>query len=64
MKIAEVMSQRSDVLSGIPQGSILGPIFFIINDLIELCGDDVKAYLLQMIWRGYTTTILRVEMMQ
>ena len=49
------MSDWVKVLSGIPQGSILGPLLFIIfiNDLVEFCGpyaniflfaDDAKLY--------------------
>jgi len=47
VKIDEVTSKWSDVLSGISQGSILGPVLFIIytNDLIKSCREDAKIYL-------------------
>ena len=55
VKINGVLSEPKSVLSGIPQGTVLGPLLFIIfiNDLPEVCSnlskiflfaDDAKAY--------------------
>ena len=53
VRINDAMSTRADVLSGIPQGSILGPILFtiFINDLpdavqsnCKIFADDTKLY--------------------
>lgn len=47
------MSNLADVVSGVPQGSVLGPILFMIyiNDLpdhvnckIQMFADDTKIY--------------------
>jgi len=47
VRINGVVSQNKQVLSGIPQGSVLGPLLFVIyiNDLPTVCDDDSKLYL-------------------
>lgn len=53
VKIKGIVSDWVDVLSGVPQGSVLGPLLFIIyiNDIVEelncncyLYADDMKMY--------------------
>jgi len=47
VKINGFYSDWADVLSGIPQGTILGPILFIIyiNDLPDVCKQFINVYL-------------------
>ena len=47
VKINGCYSEWTDVISGIPQGTILGPILFIIyiNDLPEICEEFTRIYL-------------------
>jgi hypothetical protein len=53
-KIGDVTSGSNPILLGVPQGSILGPIFFIYFFILIICFIFVELFRLKQIQKVYS----------